>query len=350
MNQFKNHSSNTFIEQAASICYIIAFISFNAIIFYNQYGNIINHYNFILVIDLFCLILVWSFFILYRKKKIGIKLGSAVLSYTVFTDILLSSFYLYYQSLPVADNFLICTFIFCINIIAVGFCAGRIHLFISAAYYVMAFSVLLIVSRDSFLIANAFVLIFMVGAFAIGLSAFLNLLEKIHAEELELENELHEKESMLIREQSEKLNLELEIKQKELTTKALYLLKSVENNNEFIAKLRGLRKDIKQSGLRQFELIVSEHELTHSENYWKEFETCFQEVYTDFYKNLQLHFPDLTPTERRMAAFIRLDLSTKQIADITFNSVHSVEVSRSRLRKKLNLDTQTNLKDFLDKL
>ena len=350
MNALKNNNSSTFIEQAASICYLIAFVSFNAIVFYNQFGNIKNHYNFIIGIDLLCIIIVWIFFILYKRKRIGIKLGSAVLAYAIFTDLLMSSFYLYYQSVPIADNFLICTFIFCINIIAVGFCSGRIHLYISATYYILAFLLLLIISRDPFLIENAFVLIFMIGAFTVGLSAFLHLLEKIHNEELELERKLHEKESLLIREQAEKLDLKLEIKQKELTTKAIYLLKLVENNNVFIAKLRELKKDIKKSGLNQFELIVAEHELMHSENYWKEFETCFQEVHDSFYTNLQTYFPDLTPTERRMAAFVRLDLSSKQIADITFNSIHSVEVSRSRLRKKLNLGTQTNLKAFLDKL
>lgn len=349
MDSFKKNDSSAFIQKAAIICYITAFVTFNAILLFNQFGNIKYHYNFIITIDTISLAIVWVSFTLYKVKRISLKLGSAILSYTIFTDILLSNFYLYYYSVNIADNFLICTIIFCINIIVVGFCSGRIHLFISAIYYIVAYLLLLFVSHDKFLLDNAFILILMVIAFSVGFSAFLNVLQKLHKEELDLKQELHEKETLLIRERADKLNLELETKQKELTTKALYLLKLVENNNVFITKLNELKKEIKQTGLRQFENIVTEHQANHSESYWKEFETCFQEVHKDFYQSLQNDFPGLTPSERRMAAFIRLDLSTKQIADITFNSIHSIEVARSRLRKKLNLNTSSNLKDFLDR-
>ncbi|MGE0076224.1 MAG: helix-turn-helix transcriptional regulator [Bacteroidales bacterium] len=301
-------------------------------------------------IDLSSMVIVWSVFGLYKLGKIGFKLSSAVLCYTTFTNLIISHFFFCYnaEASLFTNVFLIDTIVFCANIAVVGFCVGNIHLFISGAYYIVAYISLLIISHDAFLVNNAFVLITIILAFSFGFSAFLSLLNKMHKEELDLKQELHEKEGAVIREREEKLHLELELKQKELATKALFILKQVENNNSFISKLKELKEQIKVSGLKQFYAILSEHEMIQPENFWKEFEISFQEVHNDFYKNLQLHFPDLTPAERRMAAFIRLDLSTKQIADITSNSIHSIEVARSRLRKKLNMDTQNNLKDFLN--
>jgi DNA-binding CsgD family transcriptional regulator len=287
------------------------------------------------------LTVIWISFILHKLKKISFKFNSAIFAYVIFTNLIISNFYFYYHSQYFTEYFLICTIIFCINSIVVGFCSGHIHLFISAIYYIISYLLLLLISHDKFLSDNAFTLIIVVSSFSLGFSLFLLLLKKIHNEELDLTNKLHEKESQL-------LKMELETKHKELTSKALYLLEMVENNNMFVNKLKDFKKDINPSSLSRFDNIINEHQGIHSNKYWKEFETCFQEVHIDFYRNLQNKFPDLSPSERRMAAFIRLDLTTKQIADITFNTIHSIEVSRSRLRKKLNINVQTNLKDFLD--
>lgn len=346
----KKNDSSAFINRAATICYIVAFIASNLIILFNQFDNVKHCYYFLISIDAISLAISWGSYVLYRLKRISLKYSTAILSYTIFTNILISNFYLHYQSVGIANNFLTSTIIFCINILVVGFCSGRIHLFISAAYYILSFLLLLYITHDRYLTENVFTLVISVVSFSVGLSAFLNLLKKIHKEELELKQELHEKESLLIREQAEKLQLELEVKQKELTTKALYILKQVENNNLFISKLNEIKKDIIPSGLAPFERILNEHQVIHYNFYWKEFETYFQKVHIGFLNNLQNNFPDLTSAERRLAAFVRLNLSTKQIADITFNSIHSIEVSRSRLRKKLNLNSQTNLNDFLNKL
>jgi DNA-binding CsgD family transcriptional regulator len=347
---FTKAENSIFIQKAAITCYFCGLMAFTLIVLFNQLENIKHHYTPIIFIDISSLVIVWGVFGLYRLGKASSKFGSAVLAYTTFTNLIISNFFFYYntEATIFTNIFLICTIIFCANIALVGFCAGRIHLFISGGYYIVSYIALLFVSHDNFLISNAFILIIVILTFSFGFSAFLLVLDKVLREELGLKQKLHEKEAVLIRERAEKLRLELEIKQKELTLKGLYILKQVESNNSFVSKLKELKKDLKASGLKQFYSILSEHEITKPENYWKEFETSFQAVHKNFYKNLQIHFPELTPAERRMAAFIRLDLSTKQIADIISNSIHSVEVARSRLRKKLNLNTQTNLKDFLN--
>jgi len=350
LDRFSKTDNNVFIQKAATAFYFGGVIAFTLIIAFNQIENIRQHYTMMLVTDLSSAVVIWLAFGIYRIGKSDLRFGSAVLAYTTFTNLIISNFYFYYNTEPAifTNVFLIGTAVFCANIILVGFCAGTVHLYISGGYYIVSFIVLLFVSHNKFLLSNAFVLIVIILAFSLGFSVFMYLLNKIHNEELNLKQKLYEKETVLIRERSEKLRFELETKQKELTLKALFILKQVENNTSFVSKLNELKKDIKVSGLKKLNMIISEHSILQPESYWKEFEVSFHDVHKDFYKNLQTRFPQLTSAERRMAAFVRLDLSTKQIADITSNSIHSVEVSRSRLRKKLNLDVQTNLKDFLD--
>lgn len=82
-------------------------------------------------------------------------------------------------------------------------------------------------------------------------------------------------------------------------------------------------------------------------NNWKEFETQFVQVHPDFYKRLFEKYPDLTSYEQRICAFLRMNLNTKEISSITGRSAKSIEVTRSRIRKKLNLSRRSNLSSFL---
>ena len=83
---------------------------------------------------------------------------------------------------------------------------------------------------------------------------------------------------------------------------------------------------------------------------WEEFEVRFQEVYTGYYTKLNTKFPDLTPNELRLCAFFRLNMTTKEIAAITYQSTNSIVVARYRLRKKLGLEKEENLVGFLSKI
>ncbi|OYT15518.1 MAG: hypothetical protein B7C24_12665 [Bacteroidetes bacterium 4572_77] len=83
---------------------------------------------------------------------------------------------------------------------------------------------------------------------------------------------------------------------------------------------------------------------------WLEFEKYFQEVHQKFYRELHRQFPDLTVNERKLCAFLRLNLSTKEIATITFKSPNTIVTSRKRLRKSLCLTAEQNLISFLNTL
>ena len=84
-----------------------------------------------------------------------------------------------------------------------------------------------------------------------------------------------------------------------------------------------------------------------SEESWRIFEDNFNEVHEDFLKRLKQQFPDLSPGDLKLAAYLRMNLSSKEISPLLFISVRSIENKRSRLRKKLGLKEEDNLVDFI---
>ncbi len=143
------------------------------------------------------------------------------------------------------------------------------------------------------------------------------------------------------------LQKEIENKKKELTTNVMYLLKK----NEFIStlslKLNELSSNLKKENISIVQNIIREINNNTSSDSWKEFEVRFEEVYTGFYNKLIKEYPTLTPNELRLCAFLRLNMSTKEIAAITYQSNQSIKVARYRLRKKLNIDDKENLVSFI---
>ncbi len=80
---------------------------------------------------------------------------------------------------------------------------------------------------------------------------------------------------------------------------------------------------------------------------WEQFTTYYNEGNQGFLKKLASQFPKLTPKDYKLCAFLRLNLSTKEIAHLLNISVRGVEISRYRLRKKLNLESNQNLMEYL---
>lgn len=83
---------------------------------------------------------------------------------------------------------------------------------------------------------------------------------------------------------------------------------------------------------------------------WQEFETRFEQVHEDFFHRLNARFPDLTPTDRRICAFLKLNMSTKDIALLTHRSPRSIESSRYQLKKKFGLGADEDILSFLQSI
>ncbi|WP_432327011.1 helix-turn-helix transcriptional regulator [Mucilaginibacter sp. P25] len=84
-----------------------------------------------------------------------------------------------------------------------------------------------------------------------------------------------------------------------------------------------------------------------SDDDWDNFSMYFDQVHNNFLATMKAKFPGLSSTDLKLCAYLRLNLSSKEIAQLLNISLKGVEISRYRVRKKLQLATETNLYDFL---
>jgi two component regulator three Y motif family protein len=82
------------------------------------------------------------------------------------------------------------------------------------------------------------------------------------------------------------------------------------------------------------------------EDQWQVFQENFDLIHKDFFKKLKELYPQLTPTDLRLAVLIRLNYTSKEIATMQNVSLRGVETARYRLRKKLQLAEENNLYEF----
>ncbi len=166
----------------------------------------------------------------------------------------------------------------------------------------------------------------------------------LQQETLRLESEKLESERAVLQEH-------LESKDRELTANALFLLKRNELIAHVVDRLLKAKPSFRHDEQKMVQDIIRELQGSQDEHDWKEFEVHFTRVHNTFYQALQERFPALTPNERKLCAFLRLNLSTKDISAITQQSLNSITVARSRLRKKLQIDgEEVQLIDFLQSL
>lgn len=151
-----------------------------------------------------------------------------------------------------------------------------------------------------------------------------------------------------IREANKKI---LDNKKRELAATTLKLIQINEQTANLLEQLKTIEKHIDLEGKRTLNQLVNSFDdnITNS-LIWEEFELHFSQVHKSFYDSLADNFPKLTAKERRLCALLRLNLSSKEIASITFQAPNSIDMARYRIRKKLNLNKDDNLNDFLASL
>lgn len=177
----------------------------------------------------------------------------------------------------------------------------------------------------------------------IGILVFVVLLQKS-----KLKRRIAENQNIKL--EQEIISNELNAKTKELTTSVMYLAKKNEFINLISQKLKLLKSSISKDKQEIITQIIKELDNSSKDDNWKEFETLFMKVNSEFYASLTRSFPNLTSNDLRLCAFIRLNMSNKEISALTFQSVDSLKMARHRLRKKLNLESGENLNSFLNQL
>ncbi len=147
-----------------------------------------------------------------------------------------------------------------------------------------------------------------------------------------------------------KLNQDIDYKKKELASNMMYLIEKNEFITTIARKLIDLKPSVKKDNRDIIQQLINELKQNSSAKIWDEFELRFKEVHSGFYDALHQKFPDLSPNEIKICAFLRLNMSTKEISAITHQSIKSLNMARFRLRKKLNIDRDENLIAFLTQL
>ncbi len=156
-------------------------------------------------------------------------------------------------------------------------------------------------------------------------------------------------EQKLIKLKNKQLEKELTIKSRELANAATNIIYKNEMLNNLHAELREL-KDAKGNKLGQEELrkINKLIEDAHNDDRdWDIFEKSFNEAHENFFKKLKAEYPELVPNDLKLCAYLRLNMSSKEIASLLNITTRGVEIRRYRLRKKLAIPTDKNLTEFL---
>ena len=171
----------------------------------------------------------------------------------------------------------------------------------------------------------------------------LKLQEAQHAEQvLKAEKEI-------IKLNNDKLENELNHKNKELASSAMHVTQSLDSIQRLKDQLQETMVRISDGEALHHlrKLLRSVEEEINFENNWEQFEIHFNQIHQDFIKRLRCDYPQLTHRDIKLCTYLRLNLSSKEIASLLNLSLRGIETSRYRIRKKMNLEQDINLTEFI---
>lgn len=155
-------------------------------------------------------------------------------------------------------------------------------------------------------------------------------------------------EKSILQKEKEQLESELLAQTQQLNLKITQLIEKNQMVSNLVSQLERLTNMSPEMMKREARSIIRDLNNHTNEDFWTQFETTFGQINQSFYDNINSAFPSLTGNERKISAFLKMNLSTKDIANITHQSIRSIEMARSRLRKKLNLKRNENLTKYLN--
>ncbi|HTJ12979.1 MAG TPA: triple tyrosine motif-containing protein [Dinghuibacter sp.] len=161
--------------------------------------------------------------------------------------------------------------------------------------------------------------------------------------------ELDANEKQIVQLKNDKLETDVNFKNKELASVTMHLVqrgKLLSNIKEDLVRLQ--RHIDNPVGVQEFKKVIRLlNDDESNEEDWEHFSIHFDQVHSNFLANLKGRFPSLTSTDLKLCAYLRMNLSSKEIAQLMNISLRGVEISRYRLRKKLLIPTDANLYDYL---
>jgi DNA-binding CsgD family transcriptional regulator/ligand-binding sensor domain-containing protein len=158
-----------------------------------------------------------------------------------------------------------------------------------------------------------------------------------------------ENEEQIIKLKNDHLRIEIESKSKEIANYTMMVTKKNELLNQLKEQLEKLEKYVVAAAAKKRLLDINKliQVGINSQDHWQVFNENFDKANETFLTNLRKSFPELTPNDLRFCAFLKMNMTSKEIASLLNISPRSVEVKRYRLRKKLNMEHEENLVVFL---
>ncbi|MFN7043724.1 MAG: triple tyrosine motif-containing protein [Flavobacterium sp.] len=154
-----------------------------------------------------------------------------------------------------------------------------------------------------------------------------------------------ENEQQIMKIKNEQLVQDVDKKNKELAVSNMNLIKKTELLNIIKADLKNSTDSSTNRSIKS--VISTINKNVKEENTWNIFKEAFDSADNNFLKKVKENHPTLTPNDLRLCAYLRLNLSSKEIAPLLNISVRSIEIKRYRLRKKMNLPHETGLVEYL---
>lgn len=171
--------------------------------------------------------------------------------------------------------------------------------------------------------------------------------QKLRKHRFFLEQKLEkEQKELMVRLEKKRLEDEIMVKRKELANTTMLAAKK----NEVLMDIQGELNKEREKFSNQYRLkhIMNKiNQAIKNKDEWQIFETNFQEVHEDFFKDLLVKYPHLSNKDLKLCAYLKMNFTSKEIAPIMGISVRGVEVHRYRLRKKLDLANSENLTNWL---
>jgi DNA-binding CsgD family transcriptional regulator len=153
-----------------------------------------------------------------------------------------------------------------------------------------------------------------------------------------------ENEQQLMKLRNEQLSQDVDNKNRELAVSTM----SLNSKNELLAFIKeDLKKNTQDDNKNIKSVIRTINDNITEEDSWKIFKEAFDNADKDFLKRIKQQHPLLTPNDLRLCAYLRLNLSSKEIAPLFNISVRSVEIKRYRLRKKMDLQHEIGLVEYI---
>ncbi len=151
-----------------------------------------------------------------------------------------------------------------------------------------------------------------------------------------------ENKQQLMRFRNDKLREDIENKNRELGISTMNLIKK----NEFLSTIKSELEQVEDAKNLKKVIKIIDRNLNNNDD-WNLFQEAFNNADKDFLKKIKSLHPNLTSNDLRLCAYLRLNLSSKEIAPLLNISPRSVEVKRYRLRKKMNLPHEASLSDYI---